>query len=216
MVPARPDLLCTPEGRRYPPTLFVHMAEREPGWADQIAEALQHCRQEDGGTSTAQGGRGRARLCVEELIDLHATALSLTAAKRSLAPHLPLQARGHPCGRGGGAAPPRHPSLLATLAASQRCCSRGGGGCPRQRGPVGSGMSASEPECWRRAAVLLTHAHSVVPVRPSALPSQGKPPSAHTFCRITLRPAGRPSPGRPAQQCRGLARSAAAGAGPQA
>ncbi|PSC67478.1 aci-reductone dioxygenase [Micractinium conductrix] len=46
VVPARPDLLCTPEGRRYPPTLFVHMAEREPGWADQIAEALQHCRRE--------------------------------------------------------------------------------------------------------------------------------------------------------------------------
>lgn len=44
IVPARPALLRRKGGRPYPPTLFVHMAERDPEWAAQIEEALRYCR----------------------------------------------------------------------------------------------------------------------------------------------------------------------------
>ena len=44
MVPARPEHLATPAGRRFPPVLLPHMAEREPEWAAQVERTLQHCR----------------------------------------------------------------------------------------------------------------------------------------------------------------------------
>lgn len=55
IVPARPELLVpqgsgsggssdAAVGRSFPPTLFVHMAQRDPEWAQQIGEALDYCR----------------------------------------------------------------------------------------------------------------------------------------------------------------------------
>ncbi|KAI7843771.1 hypothetical protein COHA_002669 [Chlorella ohadii] len=44
IVPARPALLKRRGGQPFPPTLFVHMAERDPEWAAQIEETLPYCR----------------------------------------------------------------------------------------------------------------------------------------------------------------------------
>lgn len=44
VVPARPALLQTADGRPFPPTIFMHMAQREPGWAEQVGLALEHCQ----------------------------------------------------------------------------------------------------------------------------------------------------------------------------
>jgi hypothetical protein len=44
VVPARPELLATEGGWRYPPLLLAHMAEREAAWAEQIAATLDYCR----------------------------------------------------------------------------------------------------------------------------------------------------------------------------
>ena len=44
IVPARPALLRRQGGQPFPPTLFVHMAERDPEWAAQIEETLRYCR----------------------------------------------------------------------------------------------------------------------------------------------------------------------------
>lgn len=46
IVPGRPDLLQAQDGRRFPPVLFVHMAQRDPGFAAQVWEALEYCRQQ--------------------------------------------------------------------------------------------------------------------------------------------------------------------------
>ena len=35
-------------GRSFPPTLFVHMAQRDPEFAASVAEALDFCRWVDG------------------------------------------------------------------------------------------------------------------------------------------------------------------------
>lgn len=44
IVPARPALLKRQDGQPFPPTLLVHMAERDPEWAAQIEETLRYCR----------------------------------------------------------------------------------------------------------------------------------------------------------------------------
>lgn len=41
ITPVSPSIFKLPEGRRYPPALFVHMAERDPGKAETVTEALK-------------------------------------------------------------------------------------------------------------------------------------------------------------------------------
>ena len=48
ITPVRLGVLEVGSGRSFPPTLFVHMAQRDPEFAASVAEALDFCRWVDG------------------------------------------------------------------------------------------------------------------------------------------------------------------------